>query len=279
MMAWRCDLCGHVWLARDPEPPDLCAKCRKRRWFTGKWKGDVDTGGQEGLEIGVSEGCVLKLIHVEGVGVVLLKVFSPVETREHVTLPEEDAAKLDDAMPDAAIKEMLVKRRSRALAEGDKGAAEAFDAAIAKLTDAPPALPEGLDLRKKLLILKQWWRAIISSCDDGPDDAIRTFFHRTLAPFEYTQVTAALFHHPPPPEPSEWEPIIYLLRCKAAQIERGDTHMEQVYREAADRLEQDFKNGGWPSRQAHKAKKKAAKSAVKNQESALEKLPSKTGDA
>jgi len=30
--AWECELCGHVWLATGDEPPEQCAKCRKRGW-------------------------------------------------------------------------------------------------------------------------------------------------------------------------------------------------------------------------------------------------------
>lgn len=29
---WRCDLCGHKWIAQSDNPPEKCAKCRKRRW-------------------------------------------------------------------------------------------------------------------------------------------------------------------------------------------------------------------------------------------------------
>lgn len=29
---WKCELCRHIWLAFDNEPPSQCAKCRKRGW-------------------------------------------------------------------------------------------------------------------------------------------------------------------------------------------------------------------------------------------------------
>jgi len=74
MVAWRCDLCGHVWLARGPRPPELCAKCRRRRWHTGKWDGNVRLGDQEGLKIADVEGGVLKAVMVEGVGMAVVKV-------------------------------------------------------------------------------------------------------------------------------------------------------------------------------------------------------------
>jgi hypothetical protein len=34
--AWRCDLCGHKWLAVTSEPPQQCPKCRKRHWHDGR---------------------------------------------------------------------------------------------------------------------------------------------------------------------------------------------------------------------------------------------------
>ena len=83
MVAWRCDLCGHVWLARGPHPPALCARCRKRRWFTGKWDGKVELGDQEGVKIADVEGGSLKIVMVEGVGMVVVKVGPPAETGEH----------------------------------------------------------------------------------------------------------------------------------------------------------------------------------------------------
>ena len=34
MWAWRCELqgCGHTWLATGIDPPQKCAKCKKRGW-------------------------------------------------------------------------------------------------------------------------------------------------------------------------------------------------------------------------------------------------------
>jgi hypothetical protein len=34
--AWKCDLCGHTWLAVSSEPPQQCPKCRKRHWHDGE---------------------------------------------------------------------------------------------------------------------------------------------------------------------------------------------------------------------------------------------------
>jgi hypothetical protein len=33
--AWKCDLCGHMWLAVSSQPPEQCPKCRKRHWHNG----------------------------------------------------------------------------------------------------------------------------------------------------------------------------------------------------------------------------------------------------
>jgi len=226
----------------------------------------VELGDQEGLKIADVEGGELRIVMVEGVGMAVVKAGPPVETHEPVRLSGEKnaAAKLDEAMPDAAIREMLVKRRAWAWAEGDEGAAAAFEAEIVKLTDVPPTLPEGLDLRKKALILRHWWRAVFGQYrrSEDRDEAIRTFFNRMLAPHEYSEVSWALFHHPPPPEPPEWEPIIYLLQCKYARcVEEGDMHMAVVYKEAAGRLEQDFKDGV-AATQVHNPKEKTAKAAA-----------------
>ena len=30
--AWKCDLCGHIWLVQDGVIPKQCAKCRTRIW-------------------------------------------------------------------------------------------------------------------------------------------------------------------------------------------------------------------------------------------------------
>ena len=30
--AWKCDLCGHVWIKQPGEKPKQCAKCRTRIW-------------------------------------------------------------------------------------------------------------------------------------------------------------------------------------------------------------------------------------------------------
>ena len=33
---WQCELegCGHVWIAAGEEPPEQCARCKKRKWHT-----------------------------------------------------------------------------------------------------------------------------------------------------------------------------------------------------------------------------------------------------
>ena len=31
---WRCEICGHEWLAINSVPPQKCAKCKSRRWHT-----------------------------------------------------------------------------------------------------------------------------------------------------------------------------------------------------------------------------------------------------
>ncbi len=102
MVAWRCDLCGHVWLARGPDPPALCAKCRKRRWFTGKWDGNVELGDQEGLKIADVEGGELRIVMVEGVGMAVVKAGPPAGTHEHVGLPREKKAATPDGHPPVA---------------------------------------------------------------------------------------------------------------------------------------------------------------------------------
>jgi hypothetical protein len=76
MAAWRCDLCGHVWLARGPRPPALCARCRKRRWNTGKWDGKL---GQQWPELAKVERGPLRFVMVEGIGVVVAKDGPPAE--------------------------------------------------------------------------------------------------------------------------------------------------------------------------------------------------------
>jgi hypothetical protein len=30
--AWKCEICGHKWLAFDSVPPEKCAKCKSRKW-------------------------------------------------------------------------------------------------------------------------------------------------------------------------------------------------------------------------------------------------------
>ena len=79
MAAWRCDLCGHVWLARGPRPPELCAKCRRRRWNTGKWDGKL---GRKWPELAKVERGPLRFIVVEGMGVVVAKDGPPAEAQE-----------------------------------------------------------------------------------------------------------------------------------------------------------------------------------------------------
>ncbi len=76
MAAWRCDLCGYVWLARGPRPPALCARCRKRRWNTGKWDGML---GQQWPELAKVERGPLRFVMVEGMGVVVAKDGPPAE--------------------------------------------------------------------------------------------------------------------------------------------------------------------------------------------------------
>lgn len=85
MVAWRCDLCGHVWLARGPEPPELCARCRRRRWNTCQWDGKVELGDQQGLKIANVEGGELKIVMVEGVGMAVVKVGPRAKAHGHAT--------------------------------------------------------------------------------------------------------------------------------------------------------------------------------------------------
>lgn len=120
MVAWRCDLCGHVWLARGPDPPALCAKCRKRRWFTGKWDGNVELGDQEGLKIADVEGGVLKVVMLEGVGMAVVRVALPAEGHEQADLSKEKKAAKTAATNQAAAREEK-RKRGRHLAEGNGG--------------------------------------------------------------------------------------------------------------------------------------------------------------
>lgn len=34
VQGWKCEYedCGHVWIKTKEDPPDLCGKCRRRRW-------------------------------------------------------------------------------------------------------------------------------------------------------------------------------------------------------------------------------------------------------
>lgn len=33
---WKCEYpeCGHIWIATGEDPPEQCAKCKKRKWHT-----------------------------------------------------------------------------------------------------------------------------------------------------------------------------------------------------------------------------------------------------
>jgi hypothetical protein len=99
MVAWRCDLCGHVWLARGPRPPALCARCRKRRWNTWKWDGKVELGDQEGLKVADVAGGVLKIVMVEGVGMAVVKVGAPAEADGHAGLSGKKKAPAKEKPP------------------------------------------------------------------------------------------------------------------------------------------------------------------------------------
>jgi hypothetical protein len=115
MVAWRCDLCGHIWLARGPDPPALCAKCHKRRWFTGEWDGNVELGDQEGLKIADVDGGVLKIVMVEGVGMVVVRVGPPAEGHEHANLSREKKAAKTAATNQAALAKEEKRKRDNHL--------------------------------------------------------------------------------------------------------------------------------------------------------------------
>ena len=128
MVAWRCDLCGHVWLAQGPRPPELCAKCRRRRWHTGKWDGKVELGPQEGPKVADVEGGVLKIVMVKGVGMAVAKAGPSAQVKhegdgpesdEHRAMDEENARRicLGDDLADAVLrgKSWLAKKLARQL--------------------------------------------------------------------------------------------------------------------------------------------------------------------
>jgi hypothetical protein len=101
--------------------------------------------------------------------------------------------------------------------------------------DATKAM-EGLSLPERLAILEKWWWAAFGTYETVQrPNVIRIFFKETLGPSVCREVSEALFHCPPP---SEWEPTIALLRLKAklCAVEEGDTQMETVLGQAADRL-------------------------------------------
>jgi len=96
MVAWRCDLCGHVWLARGPRPPELCAKCRGRRWQAREWDGKVELGPQEGPKVADVEGGVLKVVMVKGVGMAVAKAGPSPQAKPEGYGPESDAHRAMD---------------------------------------------------------------------------------------------------------------------------------------------------------------------------------------
>jgi hypothetical protein len=41
MWQCECEKCGHIWKTRTPEPPEVCPKCKSRKWNE---SGAVKTG-------------------------------------------------------------------------------------------------------------------------------------------------------------------------------------------------------------------------------------------
>jgi hypothetical protein len=102
MIAWRCDLCGHVWLARGPDIPALCARCRRRRWNTGTWDGKVKLDDQEGQKLADIDGGELRIVLVEGVGMVVVRVGTSVGDHQPARVSKGKKAAALDGHPSVA---------------------------------------------------------------------------------------------------------------------------------------------------------------------------------
>jgi hypothetical protein len=120
IVAWRCDLCGHVWLARGPRPPELCARCRKRRWHARwEWAKPVILPEKGWWDIGKVEGGTVKVMMAEGVGLVVVKVDPAIEHRLSLMrdvltgiAPEEIAARHGIPIEEATGEIKEIKREA-----------------------------------------------------------------------------------------------------------------------------------------------------------------------